>query len=134
MKRLTAVSIGTLLFLGPSLAAVQAADANSTSSHAVQAKKKKKNCTPGYKPCLPRASDYDCYGGTGNGPKYTGKVKVKGRDIYGLDSDGDGIGCETVSFWMDLVRYADIYDLLPDGSTKKVGKKRGRKPKNYVEF
>ena len=35
---------------------------------------------------------------------------------------------------MDLVRYADIYDLLPDGSTKKVGKKRGRKPKNYVEF
>lgn len=99
MKRLTAVSIGTLLFLGPSLAAVQAADANSTSSHAVQAKKKKKNCTPGYKPCLPRASDYDCYGGTGNGPKYTGKVKVKGRDIYGLDSDGDGIGCETVSFW-----------------------------------
>lgn len=31
---------------------------------------------------------------------------------------------------MDILRYADIYDLLPDGSTKKVGKKRGRKPRN----
>lgn len=30
---------------------------------------------------------------------------------------------------MDVIRYADIYDLLPDGSSKKVGRKRGRKPK-----
>lgn len=30
---------------------------------------------------------------------------------------------------MDLMRFADIYDLLPDGSRKKVGRKRGRKPK-----
>ena len=30
---------------------------------------------------------------------------------------------------MDPVRYADIYDILPDGSSKKVGRKRGRKPK-----
>ncbi len=28
------------------------------------------NCTPGYSPCLPPASDYDCAGGSGNGPKY----------------------------------------------------------------
>lgn len=35
---------------------------------------------------------------------------------------------------MEPARYADIYDLLPDGSTKKVGKKRGRKPKNHMAF
>jgi hypothetical protein len=31
---------------------------------------------------------------------------------------------------MDLSRYADVYDLNSDGTMKKVGKKRGRKPKN----
>ena len=58
------------------------------------ARKKHRNCTPGYKPCLPRASDYDCKGGSGDGPKYTGRVRVTGSDPYGLDSDNDGIGCE----------------------------------------
>lgn len=52
-------------------------------------------CTPGYSPCLPPASDYDCAGGSGDGPKYTGYVTVTGSDPYGLDTDGDGAGCET---------------------------------------
>lgn len=52
------------------------------------------NCTAGYSPCLPPASDYDCEGGSGDGPKYTGYVTVTGSDPYGLDSDGDGVGCE----------------------------------------
>lgn len=52
------------------------------------------NCTPGYSPCLPPASDYDCSGGSGNGPKYTGRVRVTCPDPYGLDDDGDGVGCE----------------------------------------
>ncbi|MEQ6900334.1 PASTA domain-containing protein [Nocardioides sp. YIM 152588] len=52
------------------------------------------NCTPGYSPCLPPASDYDCAGGSGNGPAYTGTVRVDGPDIYDLDRDGDGIGCD----------------------------------------
>jgi hypothetical protein len=51
-------------------------------------------CTPGYSPCLPPASDYDCAGGTGDGPKYTGPVKVTGSDPYDLDGDSDGQGCE----------------------------------------
>jgi hypothetical protein len=51
-------------------------------------------CTPGYSPCLPPASDYDCAGGTGDGPEYTGRVTVTGSDPYGLDADGDGVGCE----------------------------------------
>lgn len=52
------------------------------------------NCTPGYSPCLPPASDYDCEDGGGNGPKYTGFVRVTGSDPYGLDTDGDGAACE----------------------------------------
>ena len=51
-------------------------------------------CTPGYSPCLPPASDYDCAGGSGDGPKYTGTVTVTGSDPYDLDSDNDGVGCE----------------------------------------
>jgi resuscitation-promoting factor RpfB len=52
------------------------------------------SCTPGYSPCLPPASDYDCRGGSGNGPKYTGPVRVTGSDPYDLDRDGDGKACE----------------------------------------
>ena len=50
-----------------------------------------------YDPCLPLASDYDCFGGSGNGPAYTqpGVVyRVIGFDRYGLDGDGNGYGCE----------------------------------------
>lgn len=47
-----------------------------------------------YNPCLPPASDYDCEGGSGDGPLYTGPVEVTGIDIYDLDRDNDGIGCE----------------------------------------
>jgi hypothetical protein len=52
-------------------------------------------CNPNYGGCLdPYASDYDCAGGSGDGPEYTGTVEVIGYDEYGLDEDGDGIGCE----------------------------------------
>ena len=51
------------------------------------------NCTPGYSPCLPPAPDYDCAGGSGDGPKYSGPVRVTGSDPYDLDADGDGLAC-----------------------------------------
>lgn len=52
-------------------------------------------CHTSYQPCLdPSASDYDCEGGSGDGPKYTGEVIVLGPDEYELDDDGDGAGCE----------------------------------------
>ena len=53
-------------------------------------------CHPSYKlKCLkPNAYDYDCIGGRGNGPLYTGLVKVVGRDVFRLDADHDGWGCE----------------------------------------
>ena len=55
------------------------------------------NCHPSYTgACLdPSASDYDCAGGSGDGPKYTGFVQVVGYDEYGLDADNDGLGCES---------------------------------------
>jgi len=40
------------------------------------------------------SSDVDCIGGSGNGPEYVGTVSVIGPDVYGLDADHDGIGCE----------------------------------------
>ncbi|WP_373354461.1 hypothetical protein [Pseudoroseicyclus sp. CXY001] len=53
-------------------------------------------CDPNYRgACVPIASDVDCAGGSGNGPAYVrGPVTVVGRDIYDLDRDGDGIGCD----------------------------------------
>jgi hypothetical protein len=53
-------------------------------------------CDPNYSDaCLdPYSSDYDCEGGSGNGPDYTGTVTVVGEDHYELDADGDGVGCE----------------------------------------
>jgi hypothetical protein len=53
-------------------------------------------CDPNYTgACVPIASDVDCSSGSGDGPAYVvGPVRVIGRDIYKLDGNGDGIGCE----------------------------------------
>jgi hypothetical protein len=54
------------------------------------------SCDPNYADaCVPIADDVDCVGGSGNGPAYVGgPVQVVGHDIYGLDRDNDGVGCE----------------------------------------
>jgi micrococcal nuclease len=53
------------------------------------------DCHPSYDPCVPVAGDADCASGSGNGPVYVdGPVQVTGPDDYGLDSDGNGVGCE----------------------------------------
>jgi hypothetical protein len=52
-------------------------------------------CHPSYTgACVPIVSDVDCVGGSGDGPKYVGRVNVVGPDVYDLDRDGDGVGCE----------------------------------------
>ena len=59
-------------------------------------------CTPGYSACLqPHLDDrgllaqYDCAGTGGDGPYYVyGTVRVTGDDIYRLDGDHNGLGCE----------------------------------------
>ena len=55
------------------------------------------SCDPNYEgACVPIASDVDCAGGSGNGPAYVqGPVTVVGSDIYDLDRDGDGVGCDS---------------------------------------
>jgi hypothetical protein len=54
-------------------------------------------CDPNYEgACLdPNSPDYDCAGGSGDGPDYTGPVEVVGDDPFGLDRDGDGLACES---------------------------------------
>jgi hypothetical protein len=62
-----------------------------------EASEETSECDPNYSgACLdPYASDYDCEGGSGDGPEYTGPVAVVGEDHYGLDSDNDGYACES---------------------------------------
>jgi IPT/TIG domain len=73
-------------------------DASSSRTHKHDVGGPSPSCTPGYSPCLPVGpSDYDCYGGGGNGPAYTKPgvtYTVTGSDPYGLDADNDGYGCE----------------------------------------
>jgi hypothetical protein len=57
------------------------------------------NCTSGYSPCLVYhgGADYDCYGGSGDGPYYTEPgvtYTISGSDPYGLDGNDNGFGCE----------------------------------------
>jgi hypothetical protein len=55
------------------------------------------NCDPSYPgSCLHDGiGDYDCAGGSGNGPNYvSGPVRVRPPDPFDLDRDGDGLGCE----------------------------------------
>lgn len=56
-------------------------------------------CHPSYAgACVPSGfSDVDCAGGKGNGPGYVSakNFRVVGPDVYGLDSDGDGLACES---------------------------------------
>lgn len=54
-----------------------------------------------------------------SGEETTNTIHAGATEIYAIDG-------------MDPVRFADIYDILPDGSNKKVGRKRGRKPKTAL--
>jgi hypothetical protein len=57
-------------------------------------------CSPHYSGCVPIDSDVDCWRNDpsrrGNGPsyQYSEVSLVDGSDPYGLDGDGDGIGCD----------------------------------------
>jgi hypothetical protein len=57
------------------------------------------SCHPSYtRTCIPPdGSDADCAGGGGNGPWYVKEknIGVIGPDVFDLDRDGDGIGCES---------------------------------------
>ena len=46
-----------------------------------------RGCQPSYGGCLPIVDDLDC-------SQIVGQVEVTGEDVYRLDRDRDGIGCE----------------------------------------
>lgn len=48
-------------------------------------------CHASYQPCLPIVDDLDCADVRDAG---LAPVTVVGDDAYGLDADGDGLGCE----------------------------------------
>jgi hypothetical protein len=55
-------------------------------------------CNPAYPDeCLRDGiGDYDCEGGSGNGPNYvSGPIRVLPPDPFDLDRDSDGLGCES---------------------------------------
>ena len=53
-------------------------------------------CHPSYGGCVPVASDVDCDGDAAFGViTVSGPIDVLGVDVYGLDPDGDGIGCDS---------------------------------------
>ena len=77
------------------VAVVLAGLALEDAAHAAPRRGAEPACTEGYDPCIPPGPDVDCAGGSGNGPRYVeGPIRVTGSDPYGLDRDGDGIGCE----------------------------------------
>lgn len=86
-EEVTTQPINQVTTIGTYVAPVKSQSTSTSSS-----------CDPNYSgTCVPNVypSDVDCGGGSGNGPYYVyGTVHVIGSDIYGLDRDGDGYGCE----------------------------------------
>ena len=100
MRKLTVLAIA--LAAGLAFAPATTADsggvpfAQFAAPFAAPAPQQQGSCDPNYSgACVPIDSDVDCAGGSGNGPSYvSGPVTVVGDDIYGLDRDGNGTGCE----------------------------------------
>lgn len=91
-----ALLAGTTAVAVPAASTLAAAAPAAITSHASVAKKRQK-CDSNYRGrCLkPNVSDYDCAGGSGDGPYYvSGPFRVVGNDHYRLDADHDGIACE----------------------------------------
>jgi hypothetical protein len=97
VRKLLPLLLVVLLFAG-ALAASAALAATASSPGASAARRHHRHCDPNYRGrCLrPNVSDYDCAGGSGNGPYYvSGPFRVVGYDHYRLDADHDGIACES---------------------------------------
>jgi hypothetical protein len=83
-------TLATLALLALLLAVVAGCSADTAQNAA------RTRCHPSYEgACLdPNSYDYDCEGGSGDGPDDTGEVRVVGDDPFGLDRDGDSAACE----------------------------------------
>ena len=67
--------------LATSAAPVLASSGGAASAPAIAVARK--SCTPGYSPCIPnKPSDVDCWGGSGNGPRYTPPTRpTRSREV-----------------------------------------------------
>jgi len=64
---------------------------------AIEEEERAQACDPSYEgECLKDGiGDYDCASGSGDGPNYVySEVRVVGPDVFGLDANGNGFGCE----------------------------------------
>ena len=77
--------------------ATATATAAATSARSASSSTSGSGCSSGYTgACLKEGvGDYDCAGGSGDGPNYTGTVSVVGYDEFDLDRDGDGVACDS---------------------------------------
>ena len=92
---LASVLLGQTCSTAKPAESIPANRSNSKASVRPSPPQTESQCDPNYSGCVPIASDVDCAGGKGNGPEFVkGPVKVIGKDIYKLDGDHDGIGCE----------------------------------------
>ncbi len=70
-------------------------DARAKAPNSASAESDGTVCNLEYQGCVPMASDVDCTGTPDDGPVYVrGPVRGIGADVYGLDPDHDGRGCE----------------------------------------
>lgn len=71
----------------------------ATTTTTAKAATSSSGCHSSYtRTCIPpNVSDADCAGGSGNGPHYVyeDNIGVVGPDVFDLDRDGDGVGCES---------------------------------------
>lgn len=66
-----------------------AQETTTLSTPAPAASSPSSNCNPNYSPCIPNsAADLDC-------ADVGKRVTVIGTDVYRLDADHDGVGCES---------------------------------------
>lgn len=94
-KRLFAPAVILAVVISCSSGGSKTSSQNSRNLNQTKTFTTTSQCDPNYSGCVPIASDVDCAGGTGNGPAYVkGLVTVIGEDVYKLDHDKDGIGCE----------------------------------------
>lgn len=91
--RISNKSKGGLFVIAISMS-LSACSEPAVSNSEIDASSPVQDCTPGYSLCLSPMSDYDCKGGQGDGPGYTGPVQVLGVDVYKLDRDRDGFACK----------------------------------------
>jgi hypothetical protein len=96
------LAIGLAIGLGVIGVLVVSESFGGTGTAVVEAQQP--NCSTAYQGGMDRdrggciradVGDYDCAGGTGNGPNFAvGPVTVVGTDVFELDSDNDRVGCE----------------------------------------